>query len=283
GIEPSKLPTIPGTAWWPRWSPDGSVVRFTVLEAQGWRKLWEVSTDGSHLHPLFSGKPFGQCCGNWTPDGRHFVFDALLEFGTMSQIWAIREGEGFLKKAWEPLQLTTGPMSMVAPLPSTDGKKNFAIAIQRRGQLVRYDSKSRNFVPFFSGISADGVDFSRDGQWVTYVAFPERTLWRSRVDGSERLQLTLPPMQVSLPRWSPDGKRIAFVGQVVGKPAKIYFVLADGGTPMQAIPDERSEGDPSWSPDGNFVAFAPWFWLEKSTGIHLLDLRTNQVTKLPGS
>ena len=34
-------------------------------------------------------------------------------------------------------------------------------------------------------------------------------LWRSRVDGSERLQLTQPPLQLLVPRWSRDSKRIA--------------------------------------------------------------------------
>jgi len=233
GSDPRKLATVPaGAAWWPRWSRDGSLVRFTVLDALGLRSLWEVSADGSHLHPLFSGgnKAQDACCGDWTPDGRNFVFQSGGE------LWTISEGVGFFRKAQEPKQLTTGPLSMVAPVPSADGKKIFAIAVQQRGQLVRYDKKSSHFVPFLSGISADDVDFSRDGQWATYVAFPERTLWRSRVDGSERLQLTLPPMRVSLPRWSPDGKRIAFAGEVVGKPVKIYIVSEDGGTAKQAIP-----------------------------------------------
>jgi Tol biopolymer transport system component/DNA-binding winged helix-turn-helix (wHTH) protein len=286
GSEPRKLTTVPGTAWWPRWSPDGSVVRFTVLEAQGWRRLWEVSTDSGGLHPLFPERNValgGQCCGNWTADGSYFVFESVPPPGGMSQVWSLREGRGFLKKARALTQLTTGPMSMVAPLPSADGKKIFAVAVQPRGQLVRYNGRSRQFVPFLSGISADGVDFSKDGQWVTYVLFPERTLWRSKADGSERLQLTLPPMKVSLPRWSPDGKRIAFLGQAAGKPVKIYIVSADGGTSKQAIPGELNEGEASWSPDGNSLAFGPLWWLEGSAAIRVLDLKTGQITTLPDS
>jgi len=279
GSEPRKLATVPGgAAWWPRWSPDGRLVRFTVLEALSPRRLWEVSTDGSGLHRFSGGnQDRDECCGNWTPDGRHFVFQSE------GQLWAIREGAGFLRKTREPKRLTTGPMSMVAPLPSADGKKIFAVAVQPRGQLVRYDGKSHQFLPFLSGISADGVDFSKDRQWVTYVVFPEGTLCRSKADGSKRLQLTLPPMNVSLPRWSPDGKRIAFLGQVVGKPVKLYIVSADGGTASQAIPGDRNEGEPSWSPDGNSLAFAQLYWLEGNTAIRFLDLKTGQVTTLPGS
>jgi hypothetical protein len=58
------------------------------------------------------------------------------------------------------------------------------------------------FLPFLGGITADFVEFSRDGQWVLYVAFPDGTLWRSRVDGTKRLQLTFPPMVVMVPHWS---------------------------------------------------------------------------------
>ncbi len=58
------------------------------------------------------------------------------------------------------------------------------IGQQLRGELGRYDLKSRQWVAYLSGISAEFIDFSRDGQWVAYVAFPECTLWRSRIDGS---------------------------------------------------------------------------------------------------
>jgi hypothetical protein len=80
----------------------------------------------------------------------------------------------------------------------------------RGGELARYDTKSAEFVPFLSGISADSVSFSRDGQWVTYVSFPEGTLWKSKSDGSQRIQLTNPPLSVRLPSWSPDGQQIVF-------------------------------------------------------------------------
>jgi hypothetical protein len=41
-----------------------------------------------------------------------------------------------------------------------------------RGELSRYDAKAAQFVSFLSGISADMVTFSRDGQWVAYASYP---------------------------------------------------------------------------------------------------------------
>jgi len=84
-------------------------------------------------------------------------------------------------------------------------------------------------VPYLGGISAQDVDISKDYQWVAYVSYPERVLWRSRLDGSQRLQLTSLPMQAFLPRWSPDGKQIAFSTEVPGGFDKIYVVAAEGG------------------------------------------------------
>jgi sugar lactone lactonase YvrE len=58
---------------------------------------------------------------------------------------------------------------------------------------MRYDRKTQQLSPYPTGISAEGVNFSKDGAWMTYVTWPERQLWRSRSDGSEALQLTFAP------------------------------------------------------------------------------------------
>jgi Tol biopolymer transport system component len=170
---------------------------------------------------------------------------------------------------------------------SPEGKKLYVIGQKLRGELVRYDSESREWVPYLSGISADFVDFSKDGQWVAYTAFPEETLWRSRVDGSERLQLTFPPMQAVSPRWSPDSKRIAFWNVRPDKPWKISLISAAGGTPEPVLNEQHNEMDPTWSPDGNSLVFsyAPWFETAAPgiSAVYVIDLRTRKAVKLTGS
>ena len=147
------------------------------------------------------------------PDGKYFVFQATRNNKT--EIWALREGRGVFgwhtDRRGKPVQLTGGQLNSLAPVFSPDGKRLYVIGQQLRGELERYDTRSGEWAPYLSGISADFVDFSRDGQWITYVSFPDQILWRSRIDGSERLQLTRPPMEVLQPSWSPDGGRIAFV------------------------------------------------------------------------
>ena len=110
-------------------------------------------------------------------------------------------------------------------------------------------------MPYLGGISAQDVDVSKDYQWVAYVSYPERVLWRSRLDGSQRLQLTSLPMQAFLPRWSPDGKQIAFSTEVPGGFDKIHVVAAEGGRSAQLTAENHNENDPNWSPDQNVLMF----------------------------
>ena len=181
--------------------------------------------------------------------------------------------------------MTAGPIDYFSPVPSLDSKKLFVIGDQRRGELTRYDMKTGQFVPYLSGISAEGVSFSSDGKWVAYLAFPEGTLWRMRIDGNERLQLTFSPLQAFQPYWSPDRKRIAFMGTEPGKSWQVYVVPAEGGTPRMLSPEDRNHGDPSWSPDGLSLAFGaePGLEPDNACGIFILDLKTNQISKVVGS
>ena len=87
--------------------------------------------------------------------------------------------------------------------------------------------------------------------WPTSSTARGNDLWRSRVDGSERLQLTQPPLRLLLPRWSPDGTRIAFMGRTPGRPWKIYVIAAEGGEPQPIPEGDRPESDPDWAPDGS--------------------------------
>jgi len=185
------------------------------------------------------------------------------------------------------MRLTTGPMSCTVPLPSKDGRTLFVVGGQGRGELVRYDSNSKQFQPYLGGISADWVDFSKDRSWVAYCTFPDSKLWRSKVDGSERLQLSPPSIQAIQPRWSPDGKQIAFVEVGHGESWRICVVSAESGPSRPVVGrNVGAEVDPDWSPDGQSLIFGglpPNVWNSSATAIRRLNLKDQQLSIVPGS
>ena len=286
GTQNRQIVRAAGAVFWPRWSPEGARIRFTVRDATtGVNALWEVKRDGTRLRRLLlADDSSDECCGNWTPNGEFFFFQSSKNGKT--RICVLRERRASLRRTGGPVVLTAGGMNYYAPIASRDGKQIFVKGGIPRGELVRYDRRSGLFVPFLAGISADGLDFSRDGEWVTYVAYPEGGLWRSRIDGTERFRLADSSMQVFLPRWSPDGSKISFAAKLPGYRWKVYVIPAEGGRPERITSGEGDEGDVSWSADGTSLAFGEMGFGPQSRAtrfIQILDLKSGQVSKVPGS
>ena len=285
GSDRKKLLDASGEVVGPAVSPDGKRIRFTVVDDRLLFSIWEVNTDGTAPHQIpLNGvsTTVGEETGVWTRDGKYFLFQA--EHGGRWDLWALPESTGLLHRPAVPVQLTNGPLSYESPVGSRDGKQIFAVGSKQRGELVRYDAKSRQFIPYLDGISAVESRVSPDSKWVIYVSYPDRTLWRCHSDGSERVQLTFPPMMVLFPVISPDGTRIAFSG-LTASGLGLYVLSMEGGTPERVA--ELGHG-PAWSPDGNslaYVAIAPgghFFGTGHWLDIQVMDLRTKRTTVIPG-
>jgi len=290
GNNSKKLITLSGYASEIRFSPDGTHLRFTLRSLQHNRSasIWDIRSDGSGLHALLPGwrSPFSHMAGDWSRDGRYYFF-TFCEGSNGCTIWAIREPQGlFRRQASAPIQLTTGPLAVYFNGISPDGSRIFAGGWTARSEVVRYDAGSHQFVPFLGGVSAAELNFSRNGEWVSYVSHPDNTLWRSRVDGSERLQLTSAPISALLPRWSPDGTQIAFVDEQAGPLWKIFLISAQGGSPQEILSENQYQMDPSWSPDGKQLAFGRVPWLKGSgeeIAIQIFNLDSKKVSIILGS
>jgi Tol biopolymer transport system component/DNA-binding winged helix-turn-helix (wHTH) protein len=281
GTETHKLASIGPIVSNPVWSPDGDIVRFYKDS-----KLWQMSSRGSNLHRLLSGwHPWDfQCCGRWTPDGKFFLFLSGYPGVRGNQIWALDERrELFRKPPADPIQLTTGPLNWSSPIPGKDGKTIFAAGISARGELSRFDAKSKQFQPFLGGISAECVRFSKDGQSVAYVSYPEGILWKANRDGSNPIQLSDSPIYAFQPRWSPDGTQIVF--DDANADGEIYIVSTQSGIPRKLLPEgSGKQSDPDWSPDGHKVVFGSSFGAHDPKGlISVFDLESQKITILPRS
>jgi Tol biopolymer transport system component/DNA-binding winged helix-turn-helix (wHTH) protein len=260
------------------WSPDGEAIRFSKDGL-----LWEISADGTKLRQLLPGwgESPTQWSGEWAPDGRFF-------FVADGQIWLLEKGRSLRSQASEnPVQLTSGPTVWDRPISSPDGKKIFASGRTRRGELVRFDTKSAQSRPYLAGISAEFVTFSSDGKSVAYVTYPQGILWRANQDGSDPIQLTEPPVSPKSVRWSPDGSQIAFVDRTADGVDAIFLIASDGsGKPQRMLAgDRQAETDPSWSPEGRKIAFStsPNVGASARSDLRIFDLDTGKVAVIPAS
>ncbi len=284
GASTVRSVAVPGYPNCFRWSVDGKRIRFSVCEAFSQTcRLWEVGSDGRKLQQLPFSPDRGKALSpeGWTADGRYFIYSELGEIDQVSILWIVRDG--FNAK---PVRLTTAPMSFRSAVAAPNNSAIFAIGVKSRNELVRFDLQSHAFVPLWDGFPAIDVTYSNDGSRAAFSRYPDRTLWVSNADGSERTQITSPPLEANQPHWSPDARRIAFMGHMPGKHWQIYVMEAAGGTPQALKPDDPfDQGVPSWSADGRFLVFGelrnrkP----DKEMVIRVLNVTTNKESVLDGS
>lgn len=282
------------------WSPDGSRIRFTRDE-----RYWEISAEGKNPHELLpnwhaSNPKFFMGAGHWTPDGDFFLFvggstefTQNLAYG--QQIWALDERRSWLHRSNpEPFELTNGAIvwGSVGFALSWDGRTVYSTGMIPRGELVRYDGKAKGLVPYFGGISAEYVNYSKDGKHLVYVTVPEGEMWRANRDGSGRMQLTKPTFFPVNPEWSPDGTQILFFDMSSEGRGAMYTMSSQGGTPKRLLSgDEGRELFPDWSPDGKKIVFqhVPAGATTWDTGTdynigannRILELDTGKLSDLP--
>lgn len=266
-------------------SPDGRRIRAAVAHTG---TIWEARSDGFNPHRIFAEHKESVAQGNWSADGQYYFFQSWD--GDRFNLWVASEKQSRFGRKSQFRQLTFGPLGYGAPTVARDGRRVYAIGVEPHGELSVYDQRAGHYVPYLNGVSACFVDFSRDGQWIAYVSYPEGILWRSRIDGSERRQLTVPPLGVANPRWSPDGKQIVFMDFSAGArrllryKSRIYVVRTEGGGPLLLVGGERSVSEPTWSPDGTAIAYGTSGTASpEDREIRILDLATGNSKMVPGS
>lgn len=263
------------------WTPDGNL-RYVLYDTSAHRSSqWEMGLNLNGSPTQAQELSLGPgCCMDWAwgQDGKLFFYTETDANGK-THLMVQTEKSG---------RATELPVDIGAVWPVVPAKKGnelyLAIAGANRSELLKFDAKQGAFETMLPGVSAAFLSFSPDGQWMTYADSGGGPLWRSRADGSEALQLANASMEVQVSSWSPDGRRIAFMGRKPGQPFRIYLIGRDGGSMEEASEGTDNQGGPSWSPDGKFIVYGNVF-CEKTQNcwIRRLDLATRKTEIVPGS
>jgi Tol biopolymer transport system component/DNA-binding winged helix-turn-helix (wHTH) protein len=244
---------LPGRAFWLRWSPDGSLLRFTLMDPLTHTgSLWELKRGSKTARPMLKNRISRtmDCCGDWTADGKAYIFQATDN--ASSNLWELK-GSG---TGASLTQLTNGPLNYSSPIAARSGHRIYFYGSDQPSGVQRYTGEQLGFRPERTFLAdSNRIAYSLDRKWVAWSDFSGR-LWRARsTDGSDRIQLTPNDFEVFSAQWSPDGSKLAIMARRSGETWQIYFVSADGGRPELLMKDDRNVADPSWSADGREIVF----------------------------
>jgi Tol biopolymer transport system component len=248
----------------PQWSPHGQRIAFwTAHGPNRQRDIATVPASGGEPS-LVTTDPAMDWNPIWSPDGRYLYFSS--DRGGSQNIWRIAIDERSGKPLGSPEPITT-PARFAGHLTfSADGKRLAYSAIEFAQNLQRVDfdpsteriSSEPAWVTSGSKLWGPIADLSPDGQWLTITSGrPQEDVFVVRPDGGGLRQLTNDAALDRTPRWSPDGKRIAFQSNRNGS-WDAWIINGDGSGLAPLTVNARTHG-PIWSPDGSkMIGYEPF-------------------------
>jgi TolB protein len=203
---------------------------------------------------------------SWSPDGRYLIFAG--QEGVDRQEWdgvtyhfeGISNGIISLDmRTWSP-----DPTTIVLRQHVREATARWA-DWSPRGDMVAYDARrgGPDWRIYFLGtadnqqyqveIPGEQADWSPDGNYLVYRSGRDNRqgIWVSNRDDSRQVQITADGSD-AFPRWSPDGRKIAF-HRDSGQNVDIYM-MNPGGSHVRRLTDAPGPDTlPAWTPDGRIV------------------------------
>ncbi len=168
------------------------------------------------------------------------------------------------------------------PIWSPDNSK-LAFVSFRTGKpeinIYSYLDGSRLPFPMFNSFVSTPV-ISPGG---THLLFSLRTprgdadIFLSKLDGSDRRNITNNPAIETSPTWSPSGKQIAFVSDREGAAGQVFICDIDGANVRRIVKEGGDADSPSWSPDGRWVAFHWKPHLAENYDVYIAEVSSGRI------
>jgi dipeptidyl aminopeptidase/acylaminoacyl peptidase len=245
------------------WSPDSKQIAFlSDKEKPGQMQVFVVSTTKKSARQLtrLSGSLAEP---RWSPDGKQIAFLHT-----------------------EGVPRPTGPTQAAEPELGEVGEH----ALAQRLTIIDAESGQRRAISP-AGLHIHEFDWSPDGRHLAVVASPApgdcnwyiaRLYALSAASGGVS-EVFKPSTQIAVPRWSPDGKTIAFIGGLMSDEGanggEIFTVSVAGGEPQNRTPGLKASASwLAWLPSSDRILFAEH--VDGGSGIAAVDLTKGQVTTL---
>jgi Tol biopolymer transport system component len=287
GATPRLLHTFTGVPLLLRWSLDGRRIFVQLRDSATWNAfLWELTLDGTDDSRVSSLAPASFTLREYDAVSNVLNRNDDLLVSSGKTIWIMQKKRMPWQSGFNLTELSTEMSGYGALAVDVNARRLYVTKeTPAKNELDWFDGKSHQFRPFLPGISARDVDFSRDGERIAYVRERENTLWIGDAHGAAAQQIATPGMlDIELPRWSPDGKQIAFMGKLADSPYRIFVANKVTGRPREASRGSDNQGAPTWSPDGRHLVYGEvWCQETKTCAIEQIDLATGQQTRVPGS
>jgi Tol biopolymer transport system component/predicted Ser/Thr protein kinase len=263
-LEDGRMRRVSGDdAVQPAWSPHGHRIAFWGLVKGGSRRdLWTVPAGGGPAVAVTEDEALDWSPA-WSPDGRYLYFSS--DRGGSMNLWRVAIDERSGRVRGEPGRVTTPAAFAHHAGFARDGSRlaYVSTSVEQELQRIRFDPGAERVTGEPQPLARDLrrlalPHVSPDGGWVVYSQTePQEDLLLSRLDGSERRALTHDAYRDRRPRFSPDGKRIAFYSNRGGH-YEVWTLARDGGDLRQLTrdPERRNARYPVWSPDGSQLLFS---------------------------
>jgi eukaryotic-like serine/threonine-protein kinase len=253
-------PVAPASDRLPVFSPDGQYIAYHHFPSGANSELYVVPVTGGPPRQLtFDNRSISGL--TWTADSREIVY--IANRGGGAGLWRL-------------------PVEGGAPerVPIAGQNPRDAV-ISRQGNRLAYTETYEDTNVYFSdgpgfaGQAAPGKfgelklllastrndfsqQFSPDGEKIVFISARtgSEEVWVCQRDGSQLVQLThFDGSSIGSPRWSPDGRWIAFDAGSTGNHPEVYVISAAGGAPRNFTNAASFDVMPSWSSDGRWVYF----------------------------
>lgn len=263
----TALPTPTATTGFPR-PPSTARIAF---EATGWTvpsaslEIFVMNTDGTGITDI-SNSPGDDQYPSWSPDGKRIAFISHRDGN--NEIYVMNaDGTG-------QTRLTNSPEGEFDPRWSPDGTRIIFSRMMKPSIhdifVMNADGSGVTNLTNTPDIHEAYPDFSPDGKQIVFSSFggsrKPAGIYIMDADGSNVRLLQAGAQH--FPRWSPDGKYIAFDGGYSMYEGEIFVMKADG-TEMRQVTEHPRAGAankrPSWSPDGRQLVYYSELRFEGST------------------